>query len=54
MNYTGSRWLAQPTPLFHRPDNGTNETLRPWEAEGVSRAWWYRKRSRQIELFPRE
>ena len=36
------------------PDNGTNETLRPWEAEGVSRAWWYRKRSRQIELFPGE
>ena len=36
------------------PDAGTNETLRPWEAEGVSRAWWYRKRSRQIELFPGE
>ena len=24
----------------------SNEMLRPWEAEGISRAWWYRKRQR--------
>ena len=26
------------------PNKGTNEALRPWEAEGVSRATWYRRR----------
>ena len=28
-------------------DDQTNEDARPWEAAGVSRAWWYRKRQRQ-------
>ena len=23
---------------------GSNEELRPWEAEGISRRWWYRRR----------
>ena len=28
------------------PDFATNEAVRPWEAEGVSRRWWYELRRR--------
>lgn len=31
------------------PGFATNEVLRPWEQEGISRAWWYRKRQRSRE-----
>ena len=34
---------ARPASLF---DSISNEAARPWDAEGVSRAWWYRKRQR--------
>ena len=25
---------------------GSNESVKPWEIEGISRAWWYRKKQR--------
>ena len=33
------------------PD-GSNEALRPWDAEGVSRATWYRRRKDRRETIP--
>ena len=35
--------VARVASLF---DSLSNESSRPWDAEGVSRAWWYRKRQR--------
>ena len=32
--------------------NGSNEALRPWGAEGVSRATWYRRRKVRRETVP--
>ena len=35
------------------PKQGTNEALKPWEAEGISRAWWYRRKAKkQSRLKP--
>ena len=28
------------------------EKQKPWEQEGISRAWWYRKRQRRQESYP--
>ena len=30
-----------------RRHQGSNEAERPWEAEGISRRWWYRRQAKQ-------
>ena len=43
---TSQAWRARRARKASVLDDVSNEKAKPWAADGISRAWWYRKRQR--------